>query len=302
MFPIQCLTRDFEGEPLPFFTYNGQLATVLRQLGRRFGYARDGERLVTNVMEEWASEFQEGKHWVRVEGDDLAALKALDGLPTSGVGSRAPQVVLLLEPGIHLVLLKTQKPIGIRLRAFLAEEVMPALLRTGKYAPEAPATAIHLALVVVPPLDPPASPPDLREARERRLAAQHDLRTRRVQSAELRDTARKVRTAGLISEALWLAFEVAATEIVLGQELPDLRPAVNERWYTVRQIAAIAGVHPGAVGAALRVLGLREAPGLSRQVLGRAAKGAPLAPAWVYNDVALGRVLRVLTGAVVVAS
>ncbi len=308
MHHVQCLTREFEGAALPFFTYQGQLATVLRQLGRRLDYARDGERLVTNVMEDWAAEFQEGKHWVRLEGDELAAFKLSAGLPTGRVGSRAPQLVLLLEPGIHLVLLKTQKPVGARLRAFLADEVMPALLRTGAYAPGADPTAptaptappTQLTVLLVPPVDPPAAPTDVRVARERRLSAQHDLRSRRVRSEILRETSRTMRESGLISETTRLAYEVAATEIALGQELPDLRPAVHERWYTTSQIAALAGATVPAVNAALRVLGLRQAPGLSRQVLGKVAGRDGTTPSWVYSDVALGRVLRVFDGAAVV--
>ncbi len=66
MLPITCLTRSFEGKPLPFFTLDGKLATLARHLGARLGYARSGERLVTNVMGDWASEFVEGKHWVPI--------------------------------------------------------------------------------------------------------------------------------------------------------------------------------------------------------------------------------------------
>jgi hypothetical protein len=109
-----------------------------------------------------------------------------------------------------------------------------------------------------------------------------------------------MRESGLISETTRLAYEVAATEIALGQELPDLRPAVHERWYTTSQIAALAGATVPAVNAALRVLGLRQAPGLSRQVLGKVAGRDGTTPSWVYSDVALGRVLRVFDGAAVV--
>ena len=37
MLPIICLTRSFEGKPLPFFTRDGTLATVARHLGARLG-------------------------------------------------------------------------------------------------------------------------------------------------------------------------------------------------------------------------------------------------------------------------
>ena len=39
--------------------------------------------------------------------------------------------------GLHLVLAKTNLPIGKRLRRFLVDEVLPQLVRTGRYAPEA---------------------------------------------------------------------------------------------------------------------------------------------------------------------
>lgn len=306
MLKLTCLTRDFEGEPLPFFTYKGQLATVLKQLGKRLCYAREGDRLVTNVMDDWSAEFQERKHWVRLDGEDLLAFKAVYGLHTPGVCARTSHLIVLLEPGIHLVLLKTSKPVGVRLRNFLATDVMPMLLRTGEYAPrprverpapaEEPQRTTQLALIVLPPPPAPSLTVQLMASRELRLAAQHDLRTRKFESQTLRETARTMRGAAQIDESTHLAFEVAATEIALGEELPELRPVVRERWYTPTQMAKMARVTVQAVGLAITGLGLRGAPGLSRQVLTKAKGQDRMVTTWVYNDVALARVLRVFSG------
>ena len=300
MLQITCLTRDFEGEPLPFFTYRGQLATVLKQLGKRLSYARDGERLVNNVMDDWSSEFEEGKHWVRLDGDDLAAFKVMYVLHTAGVSSNTPQLIVLLEPGIHLVLLKTSKPVGVRLRNFLATEVMPALLRTGKYAATpkaaAPTPAPQLSLILLTP--PPALSPamELRAARERRLAAQHELRRRKFASETLRETTRTLLRHSQITQAMFLAYDVVATEIALGRALPDLRPAAEERWYSVLQLAEVTAMPIAAVRDAIAELRLELAPGLSRKLMTGEIRNDRLVTVVVYNDIALCRILRLLTG------
>jgi prophage antirepressor-like protein len=135
---FHALTLPFEGEPLTTLTWDGKPAWVAREIGRRLGYAGNGKRLVTRIGREWAAEFIEGKDYVLLSGDELAAFKAAVGLGTPEVPSRAGGLLLLLEPGLHLVLTKTNKPIGVRLRRFLVDEVLPQLVRTGAYAPSGP--------------------------------------------------------------------------------------------------------------------------------------------------------------------
>jgi prophage antirepressor-like protein len=299
MLPIICLTRSFEGKPLPFFTRDGTLATVARHLGARLGYARDGERLVTNILDDWASEFLEGKHWVRLVGDELAAFKKAYGRPTASVGGSASSLVVLLEPGIHLVLLKTNKPAGVRLRDFLAAEVMPQLLRTGQFAPRPPDDSEgrdeprlpDLTLVVaLPPWAPTVS---IAAERERRLAAQHDLRRWKLQADWLRETARTAYSFGQIDPLTRMAFEVEATEILLGRPLPGLRPIVDERWHTFEQVSEILGIGADELGVLLEHRSLLDDVCITRDAVSVGSNGTALRTC-LYSDRALGRILRLL--------
>lgn len=302
MFPITCLSRSFEGEPLPFFTYQGQLATPLKALGRRLGYARNGERLVQHVTHEWAAEFEEGKHWVRLRGEQLADFKAASALATDSVARQSPNLILLLEAGIHLVLLKTCRPIGVRLRDFLATEVMPQLLRSGQYtgapAPTLEPRPVPTVNVLVRLPAPPSPTHILAAGRARRLAGEHALRVRKFESQDLRQLARTLHQAGRIDQTMWLAYEVAATEVAIGRSLPDLRPVVDERWYTREQMAELAGVRLRTMRVAIDGLGLRGAPGVSRKVLSKAQGADRMIHTWVYNDVAFGRVLALFEGVI----
>lgn len=303
---IACVTRTFEGAPLPFVLYHGQLAVPCKALGRRMDYARGGARLVQHVVRDWAREFHEGTHWVRLTGEELAHLKTACGLDTESVPTSTPELVLLLEPGIHLVLLKTSRPIGERIRAFLASEVMPELLRTGRYAgkpgegvasaEEPPPTESVPSVAFALHLHQAPIRPSLAEMRERRLAGQLTLSQRKFEAEWLRETVRLMHAAGRIDDDTRLAYEVAACEIALGEELPELRPVVNERWYSPRQMAELAGVSLSTVGLAISRLGIRGAAGLARQVMAKANGSDRLVHAWVYNDAAFGRILSTLAG------
>lgn len=302
---IACVTRTFEGAPLPFIVYHGQLATPCKALGRRMEYARGGARLVQHVVRDWAKEFHEGTHWVRLTGEELAHLKTACGLDTESVPTSTPELVLLLEPGIHLVLLKTSRPIGERIRAFLASEVMPELLRTGQYAgkrsgaptrDEEGETAPGPSMAIVVRLAAPPVRPLLAEMRERRLAGQLALRRRKFEAEWLRDTARLLHASGRIDDDTRLAYEVAACEIALDEPLPELRPVVNQRWYLASQMAALAGVSLARVGELIDALGLCGAPGLSQESLGTSRGSKRVARMWLYNDAAFGRILSALAG------
>lgn len=300
MLPITCLTRSFEGKPLPFFTRDGKLATIARHLGARLGYARGGERLVTNILDDWASEFVEGKHWVRLVGDELAAFKKAYGRPTASVGGSASSLVVLLEPGIHLVLLKTNKPAGVRLRDFLATEVMPQLLRTGQFAPEqSDDSEGHDEprlpdLTVVVALPQPVPPVSVAAERERRLAAQHDLRRRKLQADWLRETARTAYSFGQIDPLTRMAFEVQATEILLGRPLPGLRPVLDERWFTFEQVSEMVGIGADELGVLLQHRALLDEVCITRDALSVGSNGATVRTR-VYSDRAVSRIIRLLT-------
>jgi len=122
------------GRPRKFYGHPSRPAWVAREIGRRLGYASHGKRLVSRIRREWASEFIEGTDYVVLAGEALAALKAAVDPEVSAVPRRASGLMLLTESGLHLVLTKTNKLVGVRLRRFLVHEVLPQVMRAGGYA------------------------------------------------------------------------------------------------------------------------------------------------------------------------
>ena len=154
------LASTFEGQPLSTIQYKGQPVWPAYQVGAVLGYSAGGSRFTKRISGAWSDEFVEGQDFVRVEGEDLAALKVAlslgpdsgpsrsplpaevagsrlapdsgssqGSLPTDPVGSRARHLLLLTEAGMYLACLLTRKPAGRRLRRWLASEILPALAR-----------------------------------------------------------------------------------------------------------------------------------------------------------------------------
>ncbi len=286
--------NDFEGEPLATVTYKEHLCWVCRQIGRRLGYA-DG-RLVTLIRREWASEFVEGRDYIILRGDDLAALKAMLGLATSDVPSRTPRLMLLLEPGLHLVLAKTDKPIGQRLRRFLADRVLPQLVRDGCFAPEREVVEGQIVVVAGPPV-PSRAPAVVREARLDRQAAIRsrwvDLCDRRLQANALLRLTENL--GDRIDGDTRAALEVSAAEIATGRDLGHLRPEVDPDWRSPTAIARELGVTVQKLGRLITRLGLRqEDPGLARPILNKAQRVDRVVVTWLYSPAAIERIAEAL--------
>lgn len=288
---LATFIHDFEGQPLATLTYKGQPAWIARQIGRRLDYADNGKRLVTLVRREWGSEFVEGRDYVMLSGDDLAALKGMLGLGAQDVPSRAPSLMLLLEPGLHLVLVKTDKPIGQRLRQFLSLRVLPQLVRDGRYAPER-AVVEGRIVVVASAYANEGSPATAREARLSRQAA---IRARWV---DLLDRRLRANALLRLTEALGdridgdtqAALEVSAAEIATGRDLGHLRPQTDPDWRSPTAIARELGVTVQKLGRLITRLGLRrENPGLARPVLNKAQRVDRVVVTWLYSPAAIER-------------
>jgi hypothetical protein len=116
-----------------------------------------------------------------------------------------------------------------------------------------------------------------------------------VRQQALRETVRLLYQYQEIDQKTWLAFEVAATEIALDQELPGLRPVVEE-WFSPSQIARQAGVSIQAVGRVITALGVRGVPEFSRSVMTRVPNQDRIVASWVYTKVAVTRILKALAG------
>lgn len=223
MNPVRALTLSFEGEPLTTVAWNGQPAWVAREIGQRLGYSQRGKRLVTRITHEWSPEFRDGTDYVLLAGEDLAEIKAVLGPSARGVPPRASSLMLLLEPGLHLVLTKTDKPMGQRLRRFLADDVLPQIVRQGSYHPEE-TSLVHQA----------STSPNLLERREARLLYQATVREqwvdfcdRRLQVRTLHRTIDRFLRFGFLDAPTLGALELVAAELALGTELHELRPLLT---------------------------------------------------------------------------
>ncbi len=213
------INSEFEGQTLATLTFQGRPCWIARDIGRVLSYSRDGRRLVSKILGGWADELIEGYDYVVLRGDDLAEFKASMLVGASGTASSRfeRRMVLLFEPGLHLMLNRTFKRTAMRLRRFLMDEVLPRM-NGGKSRPwpGQPSSNLHFVPVRGRALDRHA-------LREHRLLAQHELSRRVFQSESLRRTVQTLAHLGRISDDQAQTYEVLSAEIALGIELPGLR-------------------------------------------------------------------------------
>jgi prophage antirepressor-like protein len=228
MLPLSTHLHQFEGQPLVTLTWDGRPCWVARHIGARLGYSHEGKRLPNKILGEWADEFVAGHDYALLQGEDLASFRAAvaaSGLSTSNLGRGS--LLVLFESGLHLVLAKTNLPIGKRLRRFLVDEVLPQLVRTGRYAPEhegrrVPQEEVDRILLLFPHFKPRT--PSLTARREARLALQARTRARWV---DVCDRRLKVGALHRLVDALGdrldndarAAIEIVAAEIATGLDL-----------------------------------------------------------------------------------
>ena len=299
MYPLTEFTHEFEGRTLTTITFRGRFAWIAREIGLVLGYSRDGRRLPAKIIGGWKDAFIESHDYVVLDGPELEAFRV--ALLVGDIGTRPSKnhgrLVLLYEPGLHMVLARTSKPVGHRLRLFLLDEVLPHLTRTACANASASAEHAKPGAEHAKPGAEHAEPgaehaepgaeraerteaadgqmhPDARQIhlhiqsrrvrtidvqmmREQRLAAQHDLRERMFQAASLRSTVQTLAQLGTIDDDQVQAYEVMATEIALGYDLVGLHPRGVETWESPEEIAERLGISPRRVWRAIARLWLR---------------------------------------------
>lgn len=130
---IQVIPRVFENNQITQIMYKGQQVLIAKEVGRVLGYADDGRMLITKLSE-WSDEFEEGIETIKLEGSQLIEFKSvLELILDSWISSHTRNLILLTESGVNKVLMKTNKPVGKRLRKWLARDVLPSLRKTGSY-------------------------------------------------------------------------------------------------------------------------------------------------------------------------
>ena len=74
---LSKLTLDFHGKPLTTLVLDGTPAWPAHELGQALGYAGNGRRLVSIILDEWSDEFIEGRDYLKLVGEELAQATAV---------------------------------------------------------------------------------------------------------------------------------------------------------------------------------------------------------------------------------
>lgn len=284
------LVTEFEGKPFTTLNMQDRPAWVAGEVARALEYddAKDITRFITR---EWADDFVEGVDFLKVEGDDLRTLKKVVVSSTTGlpvIDKYASSAIVLFESGLHTVLLRTERPVGKRLRRKLVEEILPQIARTGEYSPKREVVNDRVVDKV------PATVPvlDLAVERERRLLLQAETNRDRIELArrqfEYNAVMRQVEARKDLPEGVRNAYATLATERALGQPLTDLRPSLPAAWRAASAIADTLKVSAQMVGKVAKALGMQVnagLPGISRRVLTTPTNSPKHGPVdqWLYS-------------------
>lgn len=143
------LSEVFDRHPIAFVRFRGEPVVGARQLAVALGYSDSG-RIADMIRSEWAADFVEGEDFHIVEGPELAVYKSAvvdttyAGVSTDGPGTDSVlhhtrrSLMVLTESGLYLVSLRTEKALGVRLRRWLATEILPRLARGESVGGRAP--------------------------------------------------------------------------------------------------------------------------------------------------------------------
>lgn len=233
------LVTDFEGHPLTTLEVKGQPAWLAGEVARALGYA-EPRHLSNKIAKDWNDDFVEGTDYLKVTGRDLAQLKGLvaaTATSSESIDKRAASAIVLLESGLHTVLLRTELPAGKRLRRKLVEEILPQIARTGEYSPT---REVRAGQVVQKNPEPEPGTTLIKARWEQRLEHQLQLRARHL---ELKQKELELRERELQHRAITQALEAnpqlepatrafclaEAAEMACGKPLPALQADLPRR-------------------------------------------------------------------------
>lgn len=213
---METLIKRFDCWDLTTFKYDGRLAWIAKEIGEALGYGNEGRKLITLIRNQWFSEFIEHHDYKLIEGKNLRDLRALLGVDTRGVSTKTRNLLILFEPGVNTVCLKTNKPKGRVLRRWLADEVLPSLREKGSYTEKEP-----------PAQPPAATKPDPRlevlRAREERLAVREARLTGTKKAAAILSMINRLKRLGQISTQNYALEVVRAGEVESGIAFGQIR-------------------------------------------------------------------------------
>lgn len=120
---VTSLTLD--ARPMTVIEIEGRPFFVSSEIGEALGYPA---RSFPARLAEWGESLRPDKDVVKLEGEELRALKDL-----AVVAKNTPAALLLSESGLYRVLMLSKKPVALRMQEWLADEVLPTLRKTGAY-------------------------------------------------------------------------------------------------------------------------------------------------------------------------
>lgn len=120
------LLLEFQGCKILELYLHGKRCWILSDIERVLGYEPRG--LSDLIGGPWKPEFVLGKHHVLVGGKDLRSLRKHcdDVVGYQPIAPKTSRITVVYQPGLDLIALKTHKPYGQALRAYLVDHVMPA--------------------------------------------------------------------------------------------------------------------------------------------------------------------------------
>ncbi|WP_437972248.1 hypothetical protein WMF04_24435 [Sorangium sp. So ce260] len=257
------LDTAFEGQQLTFYRFRANVCVVGQELGWVLGYAREGQLLTDAIRGEWRNEFIKGKDYEVLEGEALRTFKATARLNGEIPFSRARALLVLFEPGVNLVSLKTEKDLGVKLRRLFADEVLPKMLRGEPI----------LQNGVAPPQAPVV---DVRVVELRMVEAQNDRASLLAQIASMSQA------AGAPPKAVQ-AYLNAAASVLVGRPMLEAAPSVESRLYTAGEIGEPYGKSGKAIGKIARKLGIFQKEGFGEFKMSKSRNDDSTHPHWVYN-------------------
>lgn len=236
---LQKFEFDFDGQTLNTIIYRGRPCWVAKEVGNALGYPNNGRRLANKMLGEWNSEFMVGKDFVKIEGSELVDFKALFKLdPDFGSSlKQVPNLILLFEPGLYLVLAKTNKPAGKALRRKIADDILPQISRDGKYIP------------------------DRKVDQQGRMSANDDFEAKKTKLLAdlelLKIEEEKARSELTIAQLRYAAKNVGPEQSVFDIPPVQTTNAGSGGWMSPTQISKKFGVDLAKVGFAISSLGIR---------------------------------------------
>lgn len=203
---------DFHGHDLRAFFLGGAIHFMARDVGKALGYSGDGKRLVDNINQRWADEFDGMSHVV-----SNADFKGAELAPLPNRGETA-----LTKDGLLMATMKSGKAAGKILRLWLIKVAMPILekVSAGQLVSADDRKLLGAGAAAVFGVAPSESVPKLKagthtETREERLALQ-----RRTRAAD------RLFKAGEITQTEWANILKASIGLITTVAKADTRQGV----------------------------------------------------------------------------